>query len=331
MMEFFPVDDLRNDAVCLRLDSTREEQPEKRWLPAYYFSICLPDGTKIGNCDLRIGHNDKTYIGGNIGYGIYPPYRGHHYAAEACMLLFRQARKHHLDYLIITCDPGNRASARTCELAGGQYLETVPVPEDNEMYAEGKRQVMVWRFGLAAPAVLEGEHIRLRRAKPADWKSMLENVWGNEAVYRWMLFPPALTEEAARERCTRSMAYQQDHPAWFVALKSTDEAIGLCAIRDDGERHYEEAGICVGTKYQGLGYGKEIVSLLLKLVFLDLGAKDVRYGYFRDNEKSKKLAEHFGFRYDGTYELTRPWDGAVKTIDTSLLTREQYMKQGEKG
>ena len=143
---FYPVEDLRDDVICLQLDHTCEAQPEKRWLPAYYFNICLLDGTKIGYCDLRIGHNEKTYIGGNIGYGIDEAYRGHHYAARACALLFRQAQKHRMAYVIITCVPENLASARTCELAGGRFVETAPIPEDNEMYAEGKRQVMIWRF-----------------------------------------------------------------------------------------------------------------------------------------------------------------------------------------
>ena len=143
---FYPVEDLRDDVICLQLDHTCEAQPEKRWLPAYYFHICLPDGTKVGYCDLRIGHNEKTYIGGNIGYGIDEAYRGHHYAARACALLFRQAQKHRMAYVIITCVPENHASARTCELAGGRFVETAPIPEDNEMYAEGKRQVMIWRF-----------------------------------------------------------------------------------------------------------------------------------------------------------------------------------------
>ena len=143
---FYPVGDLRDDVICLRLDHTCEAQPEKRWLPAYYFHICLPDGTKVGYCDLRIGHNEKTYIGGNIGYGIDEAHRGHHYAARACALLFRQAQKHRMAYVIITCVPENLASARTCELAGGRFVETAQIPEDNEMYAEGKRQVMIWRF-----------------------------------------------------------------------------------------------------------------------------------------------------------------------------------------
>ena len=67
---FFGVEDLKTDEIFLKLTKTCEEQPEKRWLPAYYLDICLVDGTTIGKCDLRIGHNDKTYIGGNIGYGI---------------------------------------------------------------------------------------------------------------------------------------------------------------------------------------------------------------------------------------------------------------------
>ena len=146
---FYDTGDLRDGEIVLQMKETREAQPEKRWLPAYYFDICLPDGTKAGNCSLRVGHNEKTRIGGNIGYGVYPAYRGHHYAAKACVLLFRLARKHGLETLIITCDPANKASARTCELAGGRYLETVDIPEDNEMYAEGKRKAMIFRFDLA--------------------------------------------------------------------------------------------------------------------------------------------------------------------------------------
>ncbi len=110
--------------------------------------------------------------------------------------------------------------------------------------------------------ILEGQNIRLRKAGEDNDQSMLKHVWGDEAVYRWMLFPPAGTEEDARERCRRSMDYQKEHYAWFVALKETDEAIGLCAIRENEPGHFEEGGICVGTAFQGKGYGKEIVALL---------------------------------------------------------------------
>ena len=145
---FYDTEDLRDGEIMLQLERTAEGNPEKNWVPAYYFGICLADGTRIGQCNLRIGHNDRLYIGGNIGYGIDEGYRGHHYAAKACRLLFRQARKHELGYVIITCDPTNIASSRTCELADGAYLETADIPEDHDMYERGLRRVMVYRFDL---------------------------------------------------------------------------------------------------------------------------------------------------------------------------------------
>ena len=143
---FYDVSDLKDSEIFLKLTRTCDAQPEKRWLPAYYFEICLLDGTRVGSCDLRIGHNEKTYIGGNIGYGVDEAYRGHRYAAKACRLAFKQARKHGMKLLFITCVPENAASARICELAGGKLLEVADIPEDNEMYTEGKRQVKVYRF-----------------------------------------------------------------------------------------------------------------------------------------------------------------------------------------
>ena len=145
---FFDDSDLKTEEIFLKLVRTCDAQPEKQWVPAYYFDICLPDGTKIGHCDLRIGHNEKTRIGGNIGYGIDEPYRGHRFAAKACMLLFRLAKKHGMNYLTVSCQPSNKASAKTCEIAGGEYIGTAYIPEDHEMYAKGYRQVMVYRFAL---------------------------------------------------------------------------------------------------------------------------------------------------------------------------------------
>ncbi|MBQ4167831.1 MAG: GNAT family N-acetyltransferase [Clostridia bacterium] len=145
---FLDTDDLFTDEIALRLRKTAPAKPEKRWVPAYYFDICLRDGTKIGSCDLRVGHNEKSYIGGNIGYGIDEAHRGHRYAAKACGLLFKLAEKHGMDHLYITCDPENIASARTCEAAGGRLVEVADIPEDNEMYAEGKRRAAIYLFEL---------------------------------------------------------------------------------------------------------------------------------------------------------------------------------------
>ena len=143
-MIFFRTDDLYDEEIALKLAITCEEIPTKQYVPAYFFDICLLDGTIIGACDLRIGHNEKTYIGGNVGYRISESYRGHHYAAKACNLLFKLAKKHGMEYLIITCGVSNVASYKTCLYLDCEFLGIEDVPETNELY-ETLKQVRIYK------------------------------------------------------------------------------------------------------------------------------------------------------------------------------------------
>lgn len=145
---FFDTTELRNNEIILQLERTSDADHVKGWVPAYHFAICLPDGEKIGQCDLRIGHNENLYFGGNIGYEVFPEHRGHHYAGKACKLLLRLAEKHKLEYVIITCNPDNLASVRTCEYAGGRLLEIVELPQDNNMRQRGETHKCIYQFTL---------------------------------------------------------------------------------------------------------------------------------------------------------------------------------------
>ncbi len=146
---FYDTKGLCTGELRLRLVKTAEAIPEKDWVPAYHFAICAPDGTEMGACDLRLGHNGKLYYGGNIGYRVESAYRGHHYAEKACRLLFELARKHGMDYLYITCSPDNAPSRRTCERLGGRLLEIAELPPDNDMRLEkGETHECIYRFEL---------------------------------------------------------------------------------------------------------------------------------------------------------------------------------------
>lgn len=145
---FFPTDFLKNDEIQLILDRTCDEDPVRKYVPAYHFAICNLSGEKMGICDLRIGHNENLYYGGNIGYEIFPAFRGHHYAAKACKLLFLLAAKHDLEYLYITCNPENTPSRRTCEYAGGTLLEITELPPDNNMRDDGATYKCIYKFTL---------------------------------------------------------------------------------------------------------------------------------------------------------------------------------------
>ena len=148
-MMFLDTSFLGNDEIQLRLQKTVDGNVEKNWLPAYHFAICDKQDREMGTCDLRIGHNLSTYYGGNIGYRIQEEYRGHHYAGKACLLLFELAKKHNMDHLIITCNPDNYASRKTCEYVGCHLVEIVELPEDNNMRLEdGETEKCIYRIEL---------------------------------------------------------------------------------------------------------------------------------------------------------------------------------------
>ena len=132
-MEFFDISDKKCDGVSLQLDRISPEDPARGWVPAYHFFIIDENGERVGFCDLRIGHSEGLYYGGNIGYTVYEEHRGNHYAEKAVRLLFELAKLHDMGYVYITCQPQNAPSRRTCERLGGEFLGIVELPEDNDM------------------------------------------------------------------------------------------------------------------------------------------------------------------------------------------------------
>ena len=151
---FFDTRFLRNEEIILRLAKTAPADSEKGYVPAYYFDICSArTGKAMGRCDLRIGHTENLYYGGNIGYSVREEYRGRHYAGKACLLLFELARLHKMEYLYITCNPENIASRKTCEYVGGVLKATVDLPTNNEMYQKGDRRKCVYKVLLTEPGL----------------------------------------------------------------------------------------------------------------------------------------------------------------------------------
>lgn len=98
---------------------------ERNYSPQYKFTL-FKTGTKevMGMIGLRpILTSSLERYGGNINYHVDETYRGHNYAARSCRLLFPLARKHGIKSLLITCDPKNIASVKTCELLNGTLLD----------------------------------------------------------------------------------------------------------------------------------------------------------------------------------------------------------------
>lgn len=120
-------------------------------VPAYKFEMRQVGASQaIGQIQLRVGDTKHIVMyAGHIGYGVEPEHRGHAYAARACSLLLPLARSHEMQVLWITCSPDNIASRRTLERLGAEYVETVDLPEDTDMYQRGARKACRYRIQLA--------------------------------------------------------------------------------------------------------------------------------------------------------------------------------------
>lgn len=142
--------ELKDGDLSLVLRERFPADPQKGYVPAYKFDM-RRDGEpdRIGTIDLRIAESEEIRLyAGNVGYEVYPGFRGHRYAARACRLLFPLAEQHGIHELWITCNPDNHASARTCEILGAVFVDIVDLPESNEMYQRGERKKRRYRLGL---------------------------------------------------------------------------------------------------------------------------------------------------------------------------------------
>lgn len=136
---YYNPDLLKSDEIRLVLDKKTEADPSKGWVLQYFFKIQRSDGTIVGVCSLRAGHNEATHCVGNIGYGVYEEFRGSHYAGKACRLLLELAKKHGMGYVIITCSPNNSPSRKTCEYAGGQLEDIFSLPQNMRWNGETQK------------------------------------------------------------------------------------------------------------------------------------------------------------------------------------------------
>lgn len=93
--------------------------------------MIAPHGRRreAGRISVRLGESPCVYYFGHIGYHVDPPYRGDHFARRACELLRPLLLRSGKTSVVITTDPDNWASRKTCEGLGCALERTVTVPE----------------------------------------------------------------------------------------------------------------------------------------------------------------------------------------------------------
>lgn len=93
---------------------------------------------------------------------------------------------------------------------------------------------------------------------------------------------------------------------YAVVLKETGLPVGSVGILRGGAAHpalpadEAELGCWIGKPYWGRGLIPEAIRALIDRCFDEFGCTAVRYAFFDGNDKSRRVAEKCGFRYDHT-------------------------------
>ena len=118
---------------------------------------------------------------------------------------------------------------------------------------------------------------------------------------------------------------------YAMVLKETGLPVGSISLHfhsDLAQKDDEcELGYWIGVPLWGQGLVPEASRELLRHAFEDLGMARVWCGYYEGNEKSKRVQEKLGFKYQRTTEnVPVPMMGETRTGISNLMTREEWME-----
>jgi len=145
--DFIDVPVLTDGEIELCCTGKKPAVPDKGLVPAYEFEI-RRNGSRVGKVNLRVGYTEGLYYSGHIGYMVDEQHRGHGYAEKACRLLAPVILAHGMKKALITCNPDNAASRRTCEKLGARLVRTAPLPEWHDICRRGERFVNIYEWSL---------------------------------------------------------------------------------------------------------------------------------------------------------------------------------------
>lgn len=175
--------------------------------------------------------------------------------------------------------------------------------------------------------VLETERLVLRPWLSTDAEDLYEYAKDQE-VGPMAGWPVHTSVENSREIIKNVLAVPE---TYAVCLKVDNKAIGSIGLMIGDSSNLKitkdeaEIGYWIGVPYWGQGLIPEAVRELMRYAFVDLNMKKLWCGYFDGNEKSKRVQEKCGFRYQFTNKNIE-WllMNDIRTEHISCITKEQW-------
>lgn len=149
--------------------------------------------------------------------------------------------------------------------------------------------------------LIESERLILRNWEDKDVNDLVDGL-NNINVAKWMAgVPYPYTKSDAKNFIEKSKNQdKKTNIALAIVLKENNKVIGGTEItninRKDGTAG---GGIWLNEDYQKNGYGTEAFSTKIKYCFDVLKLRRIENGYFPNNEKSRKMQQKLGYKYEG--------------------------------
>ena len=175
--------------------------------------------------------------------------------------------------------------------------------------------------------MLETARLILRRWEDSDAESLYEYAKDPNVgpIAGW---PPHKSIDESRDVIRNVLSGRE---AYAICLKTDRKAIGAIELKLNGhtdmtDRDDEcEMGYWLGKPFWGQGIMPEAVREMLRHAFEDLEMQKVWIGYYEGNNKSKRVQEKCGFRYQWKSEnVDVPLMHEKRTGNVSSMTKDQW-------
>lgn len=175
---------------------------------------------------------------------------------------------------------------------------------------------------------METKRLILRKWKDDDAEELYKYA-SNPDVGPIAGWPPHKSIEESRDVIKNVLNGKE---AYAICLKEDGKAIGAIELKLNGhtdmtERDDEcELGYWIGKPFWGCGIMTEVTKEIIRHAFEDCGMKKIWVGYYEGNEKSKRVQEKCGFKFQWKSEnVDVPLMHEKRNGYVSLLTKEDWL------
>lgn len=134
--------------------------------------------------------------------------------------------------------------------------------------------------------------------------------------------------ESIEETLSILIEFIKNDEVWAIVDKERNKVIGSIGLHKDRKREFENAkmiGYVLAEDYWGKGYITEAAKRVIKYGFEEMGLDIISVYHYPHNERSKRVIEKCGFKYEGTLrQASILYDGSVYDDVCYSMTKEEY-------